>query len=169
MVLLNGARNLWSRAFLGRGNTLELDNRITCWPSPSSQKPYQFDFWKFLQPELGWRGACPTVCRIWLLVMTSTRVWNAWTLPTSLQNLTVGYDFNQSLERVTLPSSLQNLTFGTQFNQSLEQVILPSSLQNLIFGSQFNQSLGTRDIAWQPAEFDFWISLQPEFGTSDLA
>ena len=43
MVLLNGVRNPWSRVFLGRGNTL--DNRISCWPSPSSKKPYQFDFW----------------------------------------------------------------------------------------------------------------------------
>ena len=31
-----------SRVFLGRGNTL--DNRISFLPSPSSKKPYQFDF-----------------------------------------------------------------------------------------------------------------------------
>ena len=51
MVLLKGARNLWSRAFLGRGDAL--DNQISCWPSPSSKKPYQFDFWQGIQPESG--------------------------------------------------------------------------------------------------------------------
>eukprot|EP00434_Breviolum_minutum_P014721 symbB.v1.2.012980.t2/scaffold908.1/size153097/13 len=63
------------------------------------------------------------------------------TLPSSLQNLTFCGVFNQSLERVTLPSSLQNLTLGTHFDRSLEGVTLPSSLQNLTFGKQFNKSL----------------------------
>ena len=63
------------------------------------------------------------------------------TLPCSLQTLTFGTDFNQSLGHVTLPSSLQTLTFGGKFNQSLAQVTLPSSLQTLTFGRGFNQSL----------------------------
>eukprot|EP00435_Cladocopium_sp_Y103_P010459 s539_g2.t1 len=69
------------------------------------------------------------------------------TLPSSLQTLTFGHKFIQSLERVTMPSSLQILTFGIGFNQSLEgvilpsRVILPSSLQTLTFGHKFNQSL----------------------------
>ncbi len=63
------------------------------------------------------------------------------TLPSSLQNLTLSRRFNRSLERVTLPSSLRTLTCGDLFNQSLEGVALPSSLQNLTFGSTFNQSL----------------------------
>ncbi len=63
------------------------------------------------------------------------------TLPSSLQNLTFGQEFNQRLENVSLPSSLQNLTFGEDFNQSLENVTLPSSLQSLTFGREFNRSL----------------------------
>ena len=63
------------------------------------------------------------------------------TLPSSLQTLTFGRKFNQSLAQVTLPSSLQTLTFGWCFNQSLAHVTLPSSLQTLTLGGDFNQSL----------------------------
>ena len=52
-------------------------------------------------------------------------------MPCSLQSLTFGSHFDQSLENVTLPCSLQSLTFGICFNQSLENVTLPSSLQSL--------------------------------------
>ena len=62
-------------------------------------------------------------------------------LPKSLENLTFGNEFNQSLEQVTLPRNLQSLTFGHGFNQSLEHVMLPSGLQSLTFGSNFDQSL----------------------------
>eukprot|EP00434_Breviolum_minutum_P004217 symbB.v1.2.003716.t1/scaffold209.1/size267950/14 len=62
-------------------------------------------------------------------------------LPDRLQNLVFGYFFNQSLESVNLPSSLQNLSFGSHFDQSLEGVNLPDSLQSLSFGNRFNQSL----------------------------
>ena len=62
-------------------------------------------------------------------------------LPSGLQSLTLGSDFNQSLEGVTLPSGLQSLTFGEWFDQSLERVTLPSRLQSLTFGCRFNQCL----------------------------
>eukprot|EP00439_Symbiodinium_sp_Y106_P040795 s653_g5.t1 len=62
-------------------------------------------------------------------------------LPSSLQSLTFGFDFNQSLEGLQLPSSMQSLTFGNRFNQSLAGIQLPSSLQSLTFGHDFNQSL----------------------------
>eukprot|EP00435_Cladocopium_sp_Y103_P061201 s312_g22.t2 len=62
-------------------------------------------------------------------------------LPSSLQSLSFGRDFNQSVERVTLPSSLQSLSFGDKFNQSLELVTFRSSLQSLSFGRHFNQRL----------------------------
>ena len=45
-------------------------------------------------------------------------------LPRSLARLTLGRNFNQSLEQVTLPSSLQSLSFGDGFSQSLEGVKL---------------------------------------------
>ena len=62
-------------------------------------------------------------------------------LPSSLQSLTFGDMFDQSLEGIQLPSSLQSLTFGREFNQSLEGIQLPSSLQSLTFGLGFDQSL----------------------------
>eukprot|EP00438_Fugacium_kawagutii_P008089 Skav222110 [mRNA] locus=scaffold1181:188992:192195:- [translate_table: standard] len=62
-------------------------------------------------------------------------------LPRSLQTLTFGDQFNQSLALVDLPSSLQSLTFGKAFNKSLEHVTLPCSLKSLTFGHRFNQSL----------------------------
>ena len=37
-------------------------------------------------------------------------------------------------------NSLQTLTFGSAFNQSLESVTLPRSLQNLTFGSGLNRT-----------------------------
>ena len=61
-------------------------------------------------------------------------------LPSSLQSLTFGRQFNQRLEGMQLPSSLQSLTFGRYFNQSLEGIQLPSSLQSLTFGQQFNRA-----------------------------
>ena len=62
-------------------------------------------------------------------------------LPSCLQSLTFGQDFNQSLEGIELPSNLQVLTFGTCFNQSLRGYKLPGSLQKLEFGLHFNQNL----------------------------
>ena len=43
------------------------------------------------------------------------------TLPSSLQSLSFGHCFNQSLEHVTLASSLQSLSFGNWFNQCLQR------------------------------------------------
>ena len=57
-----------------------------------------------------------------------------------LQSLTLGREFNQSLD-VKLPDSLQSLTFGDSFNQRLDQVALPKNLQSLTFGACFSQSL----------------------------
>ena len=62
-------------------------------------------------------------------------------LPSGLQSLTFGLQFNQRLDNATLPSSLQSLKFGWMFNQSLDNTTLPSGLQSLTFGIHFNQSL----------------------------
>ena len=91
------------------------------------------------------------------------------TLPSSLLNLTFGHSFNQSLENVTLPSSLQNLTFGHSFNQSLEGVTLPRSLQNLRFGDSFNQSLEGVTLPSSLLNLRFGDRLKPELGGSNLA
>ena len=70
-----------------------------------------------------------------------TYVQHLGRLPKSLERLTFGFRFNQSLERVNLPGNLQSLTFGDSFNQGLERVTLPGNLQSLTFGVGFNQSL----------------------------
>ena len=62
-------------------------------------------------------------------------------MPSGLQTLTFGRDFNQSIVKMTPPSGLQTLKFGAAFNQSLEKVTLPSGLQTLTFGDYFNKSL----------------------------
>ena len=62
-------------------------------------------------------------------------------LPSSLQSLSFGDGFDQSLEGIQLPSSLQSLMFGNDFDPRLEGIQLPSSLQSLMFGHDFNQSL----------------------------
>eukprot|EP00435_Cladocopium_sp_Y103_P054702 s1039_g17.t2 len=64
-----------------------------------------------------------------------------WHLPKSLRSLTLGWDFNRSLEHVNFPSGLQSITFGVNFNQSLEETHLPNGLRNLTLGEMFNQSL----------------------------
>ena len=56
------------------------------------------------------------------------------TLPSGLQSLTFGHDFNQRMDRVSLPSGLHSLAFGWSFNQSMENVILPSGLHSLALG-----------------------------------
>ena len=70
-----------------------------------------------------------------------TYVQHLGRLPKSLEKMTFGEAFNQSLKRVTLPGNLQSLTFGDEFNQSLDRVTLPGNLQSLTFGGEFNQSL----------------------------
>lgn len=59
----------------------------------------------------------------------------------SLESLTFGGAFNQSLEGVELPRSLQSLTFGIAFNQPMEGINLPVGLQSLTMGELFRRSL----------------------------
>ena len=83
-------------------------------------------------------------------------------LPKSLKSLSLGLDFQQSLqdvnfplgiqkltlqspveilEAVELPSGLDYLNFGDGFNDTLDQVQFPGALKTLTFGDDFNQSL----------------------------
>ena len=61
----------------------------------------------------------------------------------TMQSLTFGGLFNQSIDDVTLPSGLHSLTFGTFFNQRIDNSTLPSGLQTLTFGETFNHSIDT--------------------------
>ena len=47
-------------------------------------------------------------------------------VPSGLQNLTFGREFNQSMDHTALPSGFEKLTFGRKFNQSLDNTALPS-------------------------------------------
>eukprot|EP00435_Cladocopium_sp_Y103_P072967 s282_g41.t3 len=62
-------------------------------------------------------------------------------LPEHLRSLTFGCKENESLETITLPESLESLTFSGSFNRSIDNVTLPSNLQSLTFGRNFNQNM----------------------------
>ena len=81
---------------------------------------------------------------VYILIYTYSFIYKhvvSETLPNSLQSLTFGYAFNQSMVGVTLPNSLRNLTFGARFNQCMDGVKLPNCLETLTFGDLFKQSL----------------------------
>ncbi|CAJ1375232.1 unnamed protein product [Effrenium voratum] len=61
-------------------------------------------------------------------------------LPQTLESLSLGHDFNESLRQVKLPKGLVSLTLGAKFNQILD-ADWPSSLQSLTLGHCFNRSL----------------------------
>ena len=90
-------------------------------------------------------------------------------LPSSLQTLTFGLNFDQTLAGVTLPSSLQTLKFGELLNQSLGCVMQPSSLQTLTLGRFVQSELRRCDAAKQLGDLDLWAFVQWEFGVCDAA
>ena len=90
-------------------------------------------------------------------------------LPQSLQSLTFGDEFNQSLDLVTLPSSLHSLTFGNIFNQNLERMTFPSSLEKPDLWHEFQQEFGPSDFAKRPAKLDFGLWVRSKLGPSDTS
>ena len=73
---------------------------------------------------------------------------------------------------MTWPSSLQSLTFGLLFNQSLDGVTWPHSLQSLRFSNDFNifqPEFAEGDLAKRPPELNIWVSFQPEAGGNGVA
>lgn len=66
---------------------------------------------------------------------------DAGPLPETLQILSFGKHFDESLLQINLPRHLKTLNFGDKFNQNLNEVHLPSFLESLTFGNNFNQSL----------------------------
>ena len=61
--------------------------------------------------------------------------------PQSLEELDLGYSFNQSLVGVNFPQSLEYLKLGRSFNKSLVGVNFPQSLTVIDLGYSFIQSL----------------------------
>ena len=62
-------------------------------------------------------------------------------LPSSLRELHLGDDFNQSLSPGVLSRELEKIYFGYDFNQSLEPGVLPSGLRELHLDVDYNQFL----------------------------
>ena len=76
-----------------------------------------------------------------LTTLTGVRAENCLRhLPRGLRHLTLGHEFDRSLEHVILPSTLETLTFGARFNRRLD-ISLPNELHSLTFGKDFNQTL----------------------------
>ena len=153
------------------------------WASDSAKQSSGLDIWSEFQPRpwgrLKW--LYQAACRIWHLAKISTNALNEWlcqqssefgfwqefqpkpwtervTLPSNLQTLAFGQNFNQRLKRVTLPSNLECLTFGRDFNQKLDQVMLPSNLQSLTFGRDFNHSLEQVTLPSNPQSLTFGLN-----------
>ncbi|CAK9107463.1 Putative F-box and FNIP repeat-containing protein L60 [Durusdinium trenchii] len=61
-------------------------------------------------------------------------------MPLGLQDLTLGDRFDERLD-FHLPQTLKTLTLGQRFNQSLENVVFPESLLQVTLGRAFNQPL----------------------------
>ena len=86
------------------------------------------DVWQKLQPKLGWRNFASIIEKLdFQRLLQSELGWCSFT------SIFAKFDFwcwlQPKLER--LPASLQKLTFGQDFNQSLDRVVLPASLQTL--------------------------------------
>ena len=62
-------------------------------------------------------------------------------LPAKLQQLEMGYSFDQSVCNIRWPRGLQTLAFGVTFNRPLQDVLLPATLCELHFGNRFDQVL----------------------------
>ena len=103
----------------------------------STQQPAEFDVGLRLQPELGGHQTAEPanfdVCEDFDQSLDGIH------LLSSLRSLTLGCDFNQSLEGIKLPKQLANFDVCEDFNQGLDGIHLLSSLRSLTLG--FNQSL----------------------------
>eukprot|EP00434_Breviolum_minutum_P023625 symbB.v1.2.020839.t1/scaffold1711.1/size185425/2 len=66
--------------------------------------------------------------------------------PAALCSLTFGHDFDQPLCNVSWPQGLQSLSFGKMFAERVDNAIWPEGLQTIAFGDDFNQTL--EDVSW---------------------
>lgn len=95
------------------------------------------------------------------------------TLPSSLEELSFEGCFNQDhcLEGISLPSRVQKLTLGVDFNLNLNDVIWPGRLQNLKLesGLLVRPKLGRGGPAIQSSKAYFWFRVQPEHEGCNVA
>ncbi|CAM9420406.1 unnamed protein product [Ectocarpus fasciculatus] len=75
------------------------------------------------------------------IVVSSETVVNSVSWAASLQQLSFGDDFDQSIVGAVWPVSLQLLSFGREFNQAIVGAVWPPSLLRLSFGREFNQPI----------------------------
>ena len=88
---------------------------------------------------------CCPVFRRWFLGMTSTRAWSKWPChpvfrPWLLD--TFGSNFNHSLKGVLNPDTLEDLFLGWSFQQDLDGANVPSTLQTLGFRERAKGAFG---------------------------
>jgi hypothetical protein len=62
-------------------------------------------------------------------------------LPISLKHIIFGDNFNLPLGVNVLPPNLKSLVFGFKFNVPLTKIVFPNSLLHLTFGEYFNQCI----------------------------
>ncbi|KAN0000244.1 hypothetical protein ACTFIZ_000709 [Dictyostelium cf. discoideum] len=62
-------------------------------------------------------------------------------IPNSVTDLTLGNEFDQSIEIDDLPSSIRYLTFGSMFNKPLKKGSIPNGVLSITFGSMFDQDI----------------------------
>jgi hypothetical protein len=100
------------------------------------EQPAELDFWGQPQPEPAERSAAQRLAEPDSGVNFIQSLQNAL-MPSGLQNLTFGFNFNQSLR------GLQSLTFGVNLNQNLQNAQLHSGLQSLTPASTSSRACRT--------------------------
>ena len=74
------------------------------------------------------------------LTLKTSVPFNTLSLPTKIKNITL-WGPRQTLGDIHLPTSLENLTFGWDFSEDLDDLSLPNGLQSLSFGITFQSHL----------------------------
>ena len=102
------------------------------------------------QPKPASMWACHLFFKLWVLAGNSTKACEHVTLSSSLQSMSFGENFNQSLEQRVFKAWVlaghptkawtESSSLSSGFSQSLERVTLPLRLQSLSLGWNFNQS-----------------------------
>lgn len=115
---------------------------------------------------------CQAIFRDWHLVRVSTKALSEWLCQAIFRAWHLVRISTKALReaQVTLPSSLQNLTFGQNFNQRLERVTLPA-----IFRVWFLARISTKALNWtgystkQSSDSGIWSEFQSTPEKSDTA
>ena len=131
----------------------------------------ELDIWRQIWPEAGvtlpnglWSltfnqkldgVTCHVIFRVWRVETHSTSLWKESAFQVD----------SLALERVNLPSGLDSISFGFEFNQNLKGVNFPSVLPSVTFGNAFNKTLERVCFKWS-SELDIWRQIWQEAGVT---